>query len=63
MIKNWLITRKWLWIKVVLNNGVVGTNYHRYDHIIFPYVQGMGDDGAFGNVETAIKNQLEMNKK
>ena len=61
MIKNWLITRKWLWRKIVFNNGIVGTNYHRYDHIIFSYCQGMGDNGEFGNVETAIEIQLQQN--
>jgi hypothetical protein len=54
----WLIVQKWLWKKVVFDNGIVGRNYHRYDHMILPYSQGMGEDGEDGNVHTAIKWQL-----
>lgn len=59
MIKKWLLTRKWLWKKVIFDNGVAGNNYHRYDHILFHYCQGMGNNGILGDVNTAIKLTLE----
>jgi hypothetical protein len=59
MIKQWLLTRKWLWKKVIFDNGVAGKNYHRYDHRIFNYCQGMGNNGKLGDVNTAIKITLE----
>ena len=40
-VKHWLLTRKLLWKKVVFDNGIVGRNYHRYDHRILAYCQGM----------------------
>ena len=58
-VKHWLLTRKWLWKKVVFDNGIVGKNYHRYDHRIYSYSQGMGNNGESGNVNTAIKWQIE----
>lgn len=58
-VKHWLLTRKWLWKKVVFDNGIVGTNYHRYDHRILSYCQGMGDNGKHGDVNTAIKWTIE----
>ena len=58
MIKQWLLTRKWLWKKVIFDNGVVGKNYHRYDHLIYHYSQGMGNNGEYGDVNTAIKITL-----
>ena len=39
-VRYWLLTRKWLWKKVVFDNGIVGRNYHIYDHRVLPYVQG-----------------------
>lgn len=58
-IRIWLVKRPWLWKKVVFDNGVVGKNYHRYDHRIFEgYVHGMGDNGYLGNVHTAIEHRL-----
>lgn len=60
-IKHWLITRTWLWKKVVFDNGIVGRNYHRYDHRIFSYSQGMGDNGIYGDINKAIKCQLQDN--
>lgn len=59
IIKFWLITRKWMWKKVVFDNGIVGKNYHRYDHRLYPYTWGMGDNGEHGGAQTAIKNQLD----
>jgi hypothetical protein len=59
MIKQWLLTRKWLWKKVIFDNGVAGKNYHRYDHRIYHSCQGMGNNGEFGDVNTAIKITLE----
>ena len=59
MIKQWLLSRKWLWKKVIFDNGVVGENYHRYDHRIFNYCQGMGNNGKLGDVNTAIEITLE----
>lgn len=58
-VKHWLLTRKWLWKKVVFDNGIVGRNYHRYDHRILAYCQGMGDNGKHGDVNTAIKWTIE----
>jgi hypothetical protein len=55
----WLVVQKWLWKKVVFDNGISGRNYHRYDHRILPHVQGMGDNGENGDVNTAIKWQLK----
>ncbi len=57
--KYWAITRKWLWQRVVFDNGVVGRNYHRYDHILYSYCQGMGDNGEYGGINTVIKLQVE----
>ena len=57
-VRRWLLTRRCLWRKVVFDNGVVGRNYHRYNHILYPYVQGMGDNGKDGGVDTAISRQL-----
>jgi hypothetical protein len=54
----YLITRKWLWKKVVFDNGVAGKNYHRYDHRLFNYTEGMGDNGYLGDVTTAINRLL-----
>lgn len=59
-VKYWLITRKFLWKKVVFDNGIAGTYYTRYDHRILPYAQGMGHRGKNGDVNTAISWQLEM---
>jgi len=59
LVKHWFLTRKWLWKKVVFDNGIVGRNYHRYDHRILPYCQGMGDNGKHGDVNTAIKWTIE----
>jgi hypothetical protein len=59
MIKQWLLSRKWLWKKVIFDNGVIGENYHRYDHRIFNYCQGMGNNGELGDVNTAIEITLE----
>jgi len=59
MIKKWLLTRKWLWKKVIFDNGVAGKKYHRYDHRIYNYCQGMGDNGELGDVNTAIKITLD----
>lgn len=59
LVKHWLLTRKWLWKKVVFDNGIVGRNYHRYDHRIFSYCQGMGNNGKYGDVNTAIKWTIE----
>lgn len=53
-IERWLITRKWLWKKVVFDNGVCGERYHRYDHRILSYAEGMGDDGKSGDVDKVI---------
>lgn len=58
-VKHWLLTRKFLWEKVVFDNGIVGKNYHRYDHRIYDYCFGMGENGKYGDVNTAIKWQLE----
>ncbi len=54
--KRWLLTRKWLWKKVVFDNGVVGKNYHRYDHLILPYSEAMGDDGKYGGIKEVIEH-------
>lgn len=62
-VKYWLIKRKFLWKKVVFNNGIAGNYYTRYDHIILPYTQGMGHKGKKGDVNTAISWQLEMFKR
>jgi hypothetical protein len=62
-VRYWLITRKWLWKKVVFDNGVVGKNYHRYDHRIFPYTEGMGDNGKDGDVSTAIERKIDTLKR
>lgn len=59
IVKHWLLSRTWLWKRVVFDNGVAGTNYHRYDHRIFNYCYGMGDNGKYGDVNTAIKWKLE----
>ena len=59
MIKQWLLSRKWLWKKVIFDNGVAGKNYYRYDHRIFNYCQGMGNNGELGDVNTAIEITLE----
>lgn len=53
--KFWLLTRKWLWKKEVFDNGCVGANYHRYDHRILLYAEGMGDNGSDGNIDTVIQ--------
>ncbi len=58
-IRIWLIEQPWLWKKVVFNNGVVGSNYHRYDHRILPYSEGMGDRGIYGGISEAIKHCLD----
>ena len=58
-VKHWLLTRKWLWKKIVFDNGIVGKNYHRYDHRILSYCQSMGDNGKHGDVNTAIKRTIE----
>ena len=58
-VKHWLLTQKWLWKKIVFDNGILGKNYHRYDHRILPYCQGMGDNGKHGDVNTAIKRTIE----
>lgn len=62
-VRHWLLTRKWLWKKVVFDNGIAGRNYTRYDHRIFPYVQGMGENGKYGGVNEAIKQQISNNNK
>lgn len=62
-VRCWLLTRKWLWKKVLFDNGIVGRNYTRYDHRIFPYVQGMGENGKYGGVNEAIKQQISNNNK
>ena len=53
-VKHWLLTQKWLWKKVVFDNGIAGKNYHRYDHRLYPYSYGMGNNGKHGDVNTAI---------
>ena len=63
VVRYWLITRKWLWKKVVFDNGVSGKNYHRYDHRIFPYAEGMGDNGEYGDVSTAIARKIDALKR
>ena len=62
-VRHWLITRKWLWKKVVFDNGVLGKNYHRYDHRIFTYAEGMGDNGKYGDVSTAIIRKIDALKR
>jgi len=57
--EHWLLSRKWLWKRVVFDNGVGGRRYHRYDHVILSYSQGMGDYGEYGDVCTAIKWSIE----
>ena len=59
----WLTVQKWLWKKVVFDNGIVGKNYHRYDHRILPYVQGMGNNGKYGKIDTAIDRQLKQTNR
>ena len=59
IVMHWLLTQKWLWKKIVFDNGIVGKNYHRYDHRILPYCQVMGDNGKHGDVNTAIKWTIE----
>ena len=51
--------RKWLWKKVVFDNGVAGKKYHRYDHRLFPYRQDMGDNGEDGDINKAIGLMVE----
>ena len=58
-VRRWLVTRTWLWRKVVFDNGIVGRNFHRYDHILLPYCMGMGDNGKDGDKKTAIKWQID----
>lgn len=62
-VRHWLLTRKWLWKKVVFDNGIVGRNYTRYDHRILPYVQGMGENGKYGGLNEAIKQQISTLQK
>lgn len=57
-IKRWLVTRRWLWKKVVFDNSLVGKNYHRYDHRIYSYSHGMGNFGKKGGKNEAIFIQL-----
>lgn len=57
-IKYWLISQKWLWKLIIFDNGVVGNQYHRYDHRIFSYSQGMGNNGEYGDINKAIELQL-----
>ena len=57
-VKYWLITRKFLWKKVVFDNGMAGTYYTRYDHRIYPYSHGMGNRGKNGDVNTVIDWQV-----
>ena len=57
-VKYWLITRKFLWKKVVFDNGIAGTYYTRYDHRIYPYSHGMGHRGKNGDVNTVIDWQV-----
>lgn len=59
-LKEWLITRTWLWKKVVFDNGVCGKNFVRYDHRILSYCEGMGDNGADGSVSDAIKRVMDL---
>ena len=57
-IKYWLITRKFLWKKVVFDNGILGAFYTRYDHIVLPYSYGMGNNSKNGDINTVIDWQL-----
>lgn len=59
LFDKWLLSQKWLWKKVVFDNGNCGSNYHRYDHRILSYCQGMGDNSENGDVNTAIKWSIE----
>lgn len=61
-IRHWLLTRKWLWKKVVFDNGIVGKNYTRYDHRVLPYTQGMGENGRYGGLNEAIEKQVTLMK-
>ncbi|MBK5202159.1 MAG: hypothetical protein JJE45_00355 [Prolixibacteraceae bacterium] len=54
----WLLSRKWLWKRVVFDNGIVGNNYVRYDHRLLSYCEGMGMNGVWGTKEDAIRNCL-----
>ncbi len=50
----WLISRKFLWRKIVFDNGIIGKNYNRYDHRILSYSIGMGNNGKYGDINTVI---------
>lgn len=55
-IKYWLITRKYLWRKVVIDNGMLGENYKIYKHIILPY--SYSAVGYFDNLNNIIDWQI-----
>lgn len=57
-LKYWLITRKFLWKKVVFDNGELGVFYTRYDHRFLPYSHGMGNNSKNGDVNTVIDWQV-----
>ena len=61
--KIWLIKQPFLWKKIIFDNGISGKNYHRYDHRIFNYSIGTGNNGRNGDVLTAIIWQLNLMDK
>ena len=57
VIRYWLLTRKWLWRKVIYNTTIKGIeykNWHRYDHRLYRYSFNMGENSKYGDVNTAI---------